>query len=826
MSKILLVLFVLLTITTKLYGAKYPKPCAANERCVLLVETTTDNDGDFVTWEGGWYFILNGHEVNFKLIKADYEGKIALSYAIVPEYLLDPITNKFYFTVGHVDSSPYDGTDFYYWYPPESTYLSESNEVVEICKNEWQLGTPIVGCRKVEERSLNSLDPELYQEFQQLKKKRKELQKEVGDLTLERDAMSEAIRKKFEEAQAKLKEMQDIINRLEGIDIEELDASHLAPLGKKADEVEEVLTSVRKEIDGLKGDIDTEIKKNEEEIDKFKEELKEDFKNSSEDLEELVVDLEFEIPPIEIPKLEGIDDYMPEEFDRQATEIIDRLKDTYQRNDRTEFKKILYAWTLNQEYLRTNVLKPGMSVTIKQAFLNAEKKVINFKDKYLDADGFFKDVKVSSYYRQILKTHIKQMNGPLANDLINEVNTWNKDLNANQRSVLESVEKIGKTYSRLQRANPTGQNKKNVSVLESVEKIGNTDSRLNDANSTKQNKKNAKKMAIVSLNLGMESTLAASKKIQHKEIFNKNIQESNIYIKIAIKLADFFAGLSPIGPGKDLLEASTGIRLTDNSELDFTDRSILAISGGIGIAAGILTGGTGAGATSSIAKTGLKTVGAIFKVAKKMLSTKVIKVVSRTLSKSFNAAKGFISSAAKLGFTKGSQLSGFIKKPIGKAWAKIKATGQAVTEKGYKLFKKDVPVNNPFPEHGVYARIVDKRFADKIRKGELPLSRPNSGNEAFVTALDDIKDVANPKDYAKKLSLYTDKAGTQLVDTAEHTVLKFKFKPDIQQSIRSPVELLEKRNFGFIPGGRTKGNAREWLIDNDAFQRGLIEFID
>lgn len=45
-------------------------------------------------------------------------------------------------------------------------------------------------------------------------------------------------------------------------------------------------------------------------------------------------------------------------------------------------------------------------------------------------------------------------------------------------------------------------------------------------------------------------------------------------------------------------------------------------------------------------------------------------------------------SARKLGFNKISQLGEFAKSSTGQIWPKIKASSNAVTEYGYKIFKK------------------------------------------------------------------------------------------------------------------------------------------
>lgn len=186
-----------------------------------------------------------------------------------------------------------------------------------------------------------------------------------------------------------------------------------------------------------------------------------------------------------------------------------------------------------------------------------------------------------------------------------------------------------------------------------------------------------------------------------------------------------------------------------------------------------------------------------------------------------------LSSAARLGLNKSSQFGEFIKSSTGKTWKKIKVTGKAAVGEGYKFFNKETFVRHKLPLNGEYARVVDKRYAGKIRSGELALSRDNPGNEAFITALDDIGSISNPADYAERLSLYTDSAGKNLVDTSDYVVLKFRFKTEIEKSLRTPFETLDNaRKYGFFPGGSTAGGAREWLIDNDAVRRDIIEFID
>lgn len=174
-----------------------------------------------------------------------------------------------------------------------------------------------------------------------------------------------------------------------------------------------------------------------------------------------------------------------------------------------------------------------------------------------------------------------------------------------------------------------------------------------------------------------------------------------------------------------------------------------------------------------------------------------------------------------------AKIKDFLQSTVGKKWENLRTNGVSVFDNGFKFFKKEIPLSNDMPSNGIYARVVDKKYAARIRSGELGLSRSISENEAFVTAFDDVATIANPSDYAKKLSLYTDSAGKNLVNTKDYVILKFKFKSSIEKSLRTPIEKLgEPRGYGFIPGGTTAGGAREWLIDSDAAQVGIIEFID
>ena len=94
-----------------------------------------------------------------------------------------------------------------------------------------------------------------------------------------------------------------------------------------------------------------------------------------------------------------------------------------------------------------------------------------------------------------------------------------------------------------------------------------------------------------------------------------------------------------------------------------------------------------------------------------------------------------------------------------------------------------------------------------------------------MTAWEDIKNL-HPEQLSKKLGLCKNSEATMPLDTSDFVVLKFKFREQADV-LASPVETPWKpRAYGFLPGGRTTGGAREWLIDSDAQLKGQIEFIE
>ncbi|MEO0336665.1 MAG: hypothetical protein AAF202_09730, partial [Pseudomonadota bacterium] len=186
--------------------------------------------------------------------------------------------------------------------------------------------------------------------------------------------------------------------------------------------------------------------------------------------------------------------------------------------------------------------------------------------------------------------------------------------------------------------------------------------------------------------------------------------------------------------------------------------------------------------------------------------------------------------ATEVGLKTANDFKAFATSNTGKVINKVRDLGVIATEYGYKAFNLGSDISNPMPGNGRFARVMPAEFVDDLKAGNATLSRvdPNdlATNEAFITAADDLAGITRGEDLAKRLSLYTNRQGTTLrpLVPGQDVIVEFNFKGSIETGLRSPIELPNNlREYGFSPGGRTGGGAREWLIDGDAPRKGYID---
>ncbi len=200
---------------------------------------------------------------------------------------------------------------------------------------------------------------------------------------------------------------------------------------------------------------------------------------------------------------------------------------------------------------------------------------------------------------------------------------------------------------------------------------------------------------------------------------------------------------------------------------------------------------------------------------------KIGQVLKGSLAHGKKAVHRVIDSSRQLGLKSGRSFKEFITTPLGKAWTKARISGRAsLGEGGYKLLDTKISVSNPFPKNGVFAHATKRKYAEKFKTGKGRLGRLNP-NEAWITAADDLKGYGRSQ-IAERLSLFKDAKGTIAKNVDDYVVVEFKLKNS--KRISSPIDLSgDSRKYGWIPGGKTTGGAREWIIDPDALKKGMID---
>ncbi len=158
---------------------------------------------------------------------------------------------------------------------------------------------------------------------------------------------------------------------------------------------------------------------------------------------------------------------------------------------------------------------------------------------------------------------------------------------------------------------------------------------------------------------------------------------------------------------------------------------------------------------------------------------------------------------------------------------KLRTGAPILEDEGVLLADLKAPILNPLPENGRFARVMPRVDAEIAKNGNGVLSNSqNALNEAFITAAEDIEGINSKSKLAERLGLYKDSSGVKLKDLNDFVIFEFDIKDLKNVNLRPPLEYLGKpRGYGFIPGGKTSGGAREWIVDADISKKDLLENI-
>lgn len=261
---------------------------------------------------------------------------------------------------------------------------------------------------------------------------------------------------------------------------------------------------------------------------------------------------------------------------------------------------------------------------------------------------------------------------------------------------------------------------------------------------------------------------------------DQNTEDAEYYQEIALDMLDIVVGIDPVtGMGRSVFEAATGVNLITGKDLSHFEHSMAFV--------GALTLGQAKHFT--------------------LITERIVKLSVR------------IGKAARLVdviATSQTILTGTVKKVL----LKIKQVGRVKDDSAYQFFDKTSQLNNRIPKNNLYARLVPRHVAEDVRLGLKPLSLKT---EAFITAQEDIiKHIHDPVQIATKLALYENEAGTVLTDIRESVFLVFEIEEHLLHKIQKPIQSANVYK-GFISGGKTKGGAREWIIDPHLFSTGEID---
>jgi hypothetical protein len=299
---------------------------------------------------------------------------------------------------------------------------------------------------------------------------------------------------------------------------------------------------------------------------------------------------------------------------------------------------------------------------------------------------------------------------------------------------------------------------------------------------------------------------------------------------------DIAIGLTPAGSANDLLQILHGMatgRDYTGAPMEAADYALR----GLGIVFGVLPGGGAAVRIGSkqvhkafvwgaelLRKTNLK--GRLFDVVRdtRALVGDFAEVVGEILpyeSLLHNTPEEIAEKVNQVLLLEDGLVKGTGRQWIEEVWLRVRETGRALDDGAVKLFNEH-PTAIDLPEDRTFSRVVHREKAADIVAGARPLS-DGAHNEAFITAARDLTGYDTSATIAKRLGLYQDEFGTQLRDLSEHVILTFTYHGPLYTPVN--FDLTNIRLYGWMYGGLTKGDAREWIVNADAVQRGLVKFV-
>ncbi|MEO5971452.1 MAG: pre-toxin TG domain-containing protein [Bdellovibrionia bacterium] len=480
----------------------------------------------------------------------------------------------------------------------------------QICFNATKFGKTTIQCSH-QSVDLKALDEDLYRQIDALK---------IGINNF--DYSAEIHRKNVEKYRIEIpaleKSLADLNGALKGINLDDflgIRTEELAAFIKEDPRIKERFEGLKKTVETLKLEVDTELAKNQREIQETMAALTKSFSQTNQE----VLQYNFNFTP-------HLVEINPSQFDLESPELIvdpayaeiaDAAIESLQRaldlGRGAEFTSEFSTWEKQQAKILSALNSSGVSVVDRKRFQLEQKKVIDFVKQHVDTYGFFADSKVDTGRRRIIATKIKDIDGKAGQDLADELNQWKSDFNENQKRVLEDLSLFEPVFDQLKKA-----------------KSGNSDPQ----------KIQAASIAEIAVKDALESLVDAARNARDpssEEEFKEDISEAEVAMKVARQLLDFCVGLTPIGTVSDFISAGTGVNVVTGEILDEMGQTFTFVGGVIGIVPG-----------GALVKGPIKALGRIVSKFSQSIVSAGKKVTGVALARTIAMAERIFDSAEKI----------------------------------------------------------------------------------------------------------------------------------------------------------------------------------
>jgi predicted transcriptional regulator len=554
-SKVKKLLFIFsLLMSTVVIGSR-PDGCAVDKSCLVL-ETRMVNKNDLADciWHAEDKFRIstkiNGKAVTFAK-KLYVRNNVRYEIAIIntKKYLKEKNNTIILHHRIVGDKEAHDTIEEYIWYSPNS---SKKNRL-----NRETISARAVSFTRTKTFDLRTLDPghagELNDEKSELIRRTKELIDQKDLIEQELPALNEEAQEVYDDFLQRLDVFQAIVEEIINLeDFDEITEEQLERLGERRQEVEVPLKELQTKVEVIRQNIEGQIEVSSKELDDMAQKVKKEFQDSEEAIKDIDIMGDINIDPIIVnPKPSG--DFNPEEneYDNFADIVIDRLKEAIALEDNNEMDKIILSWIKGQEETEKLLKNGHASVLELKAFEEARQKVLKYLKEAKDSFGFKLNTKIPLSTRRTIGVNLKKRNKNIAENLVDELNSWDNKLTENQATSLVLIDKIGEEYERYDNYLPKNKQQEEV-----------------------------KKLGLIALDESLNKVEDVVKS-HDDDTFAEKAEETSIYYSIAKELGMFLVDLTPVGTAKDGYEALFGSTI-DGEKLSTGARTIAGVAFAIG----------------------------------------------------------------------------------------------------------------------------------------------------------------------------------------------------------------------------------------------------